>query len=244
MVVGDRLEAGIVEQAAQRRERELVQMARQIEVEPRRAAPHRLGAREVGHRHHEAAAQPQDPVHLGERLARMIEMLEHVPDQHLVEVGARIAGVREIARDREARARIGAARRRLRHLDAVHLEAAIGECAEHDAASAADVEHARARGEAEREEVHVALADPAHGALERAGGTWRRARRSSRRDRDAAIGSEPEHRVEAAEAALAEHHDGGSTPSTAKRARTSVAPHTRHGGASAAAACRARTGDP
>ena len=97
---------------------------------------------------------------------RIVEVLEHVPDHHLVEVRRRIGRVAEARRDPDLGARIGAARGLERDLDAVHLEAAVGERAEDHAAAAAHVEHARTGPQIAREEADVALADPAHQALD------------------------------------------------------------------------------
>ncbi len=160
------LEAGDPQQLEQRIHGEVEQVAWQVEVEPGRPAPTRLGAREVRHRHDQAPARTQDAAHLLERPARIVEVLEDVPDHHLVEALGLVAGVGETGSDADLRTRIRADRRRGVHLHAVHLEAAIGELAQHHAATAAHIEDAAARSERPREEADVPRGHQSHQTLD------------------------------------------------------------------------------
>ena len=93
-------------------------------------------------------------------------MLEDVPDQHLVEEVRLVARGRELWRDADLGARVGPDGRLLADLDAVNLEAAIGQRTQHHTATAADVEHPGARRQRAREEGDVPLAHPAHETLD------------------------------------------------------------------------------
>ena len=168
MVLRLDLEAAVHEQPAQRREREVPEMARQIQMEPGGARPARLQARQIRHRHHQPTPRPQDPVRLQQGALRIVQVFEHVPDHDLVEVRRRVASIGQARRDPDLGARIGAARGLERDLDAVHLEAAVGQRAEDHPAAAAQIEHARARAQIPREEGDVSLAYPAHEALDQA----------------------------------------------------------------------------
>ena len=127
------------------------------------------------------------------------------------------------------------------HLDAVHLQPAVGERAEHDAAAAADVEHARARREPARQEADVARADQTHRPLDqrlelRAGLPVVFVRI------EGADLLRAEHRMEAPEAAaFALDQLRAATPSTSKRGRARLAPHTMQAPVSSAAPERTRT---
>ena len=166
VMLGDHVETRLPQHLAQRGEREMVEMAREVEVKPRGAGPARLRALEVRDGDDHAAARFEDPVHLLERSARVVHVLEDVPDDHLVEGGLLVPRVCDLRRDPDLRPRVGAARRFGADLHAVHLEAPVGQRSEEHAATAADVEHPRAGREVPGEESDVARPDQANEAFD------------------------------------------------------------------------------
>jgi Tol biopolymer transport system component len=166
VMVRGHLVTDVLQQAAKRAERKLVEMPWEVEMEPGRAAPARLGALEVGYRHDQAAPRRENPMHLLEHSPRIREVLEHVPDHDLVEEAVGVSGVRELWGDPDLRAHVGTARGLGAHLDAVHFETAIGERSEDHAAATAHVQHPGLLRKAPREERDVARADRAHQSLD------------------------------------------------------------------------------
>jgi hypothetical protein len=166
VVLGEDFEFQLVEQVAQRTQREVIQVPRQVEMEPRRSRPASLKAREVGHRHHEPPPGLQDTPHLLEGPAGVVHVLENVPDDHLVEMLRRVAGVGESRSDADARARVGSPRGLGADLDAVDLEAAVGQRAQDHPAPTAHVQHARAGLQRAREKRDVSLPHQSNQALD------------------------------------------------------------------------------
>ena len=156
----------LAQQVIQGGEGKLVEVTREVEVEPGRSGKSSLTARKVGHRNDEAPSRLENAVDRGESGTRIFEVFEYVPDDDLVEEGVRIAGVRERGRDADLGARVGPARGPLADLDAVHLEAAIGERAEDDTAPATHVEDTGSPVEPPRQERDVSRAHDAHESLD------------------------------------------------------------------------------
>ena len=90
---GDRLQAVAAQQRVQPLHGEMRAVARDVEVIPARAAGAGLDAGEVRHADDEQAAGAQpagDPL---QRRARVVEVLEHVPQRRRVERAGRDVGV-------------------------------------------------------------------------------------------------------------------------------------------------------
>jgi hypothetical protein len=202
---GGLLEAARRQQPPQGRQREVVEVTRQVEVKPSRPHPARLRARGIRDGHDQPAARAQDPVDLLQGLARIDQVLEHVPHHDLVEIRVRVAGIGQTGGDADARAGIGSARGGLAQLDPVYLETPVRQDAEQHAAPAAHVQHTASRCEPPGEELDVAGAHDAHQPLD------------GRPELDAGasvvlVGIErrdtlgAEHRLEAAQAAAVAYH--------------------------------------
>ena len=144
------------QQGFQRLEGEVVQVPGRIQVEPRRPGPAGLGTRKIGNRHHEPTPGPQDAVGLGEGAPGIRNVLEHVPDHHLVEKRRRVARLGQTRRDAYFRPRIDALGRLHPDLDAVGLETTIGQRTQDHPAATTDVQHARPGRQAAGEERHLA----------------------------------------------------------------------------------------
>src|SRR5580704_7289010 len=93
-------------------------------------------------------------------------MLEHMPDDHLIEVGSRISGFLQIFSKANDGPAIDASRRGGTYLKAVSLEPALSECRKQHAAAAADVEDPRADFQPARERSDVTRSHESHQPLD------------------------------------------------------------------------------
>lgn len=159
-------EAVIAHELLERAQRELIKVSRCVEMEPSGPTPARLQAREVRHRDDQPSTGLEDAMALLDGVHRICDVLEHVPDDHLIERGRLEACVPEASGDPDVRTRIGALGRGLAHLDTEDFEAAIGERAEKHAAPATHVEHAGPLRQAGYEEIDVSPRDRAHEELD------------------------------------------------------------------------------
>jgi hypothetical protein len=139
------LETDFGEQALQRRGRELEEVTREVEVKPRGTGPARLCALEIRDRNHQPTARFESPMQSRERPTWIRQMLEDMPDDHLVEAAVLIARLRDTRCDSDFRPRVGAASRFGADLLAVDLETAVGQFAEQNTTAAADIEDPRPR---------------------------------------------------------------------------------------------------
>jgi hypothetical protein len=151
MVLAARLESAIRNQSIERTQREMKQVSRQVEVKPRRAGPPRLQAREVGNGNDDAPTWPKNAVNFVERLARIRQVLEHMPQDDLVEMRIGILGVPQIICDTNLRSPIGTGRSSRANLESVGFETPVCQRRQQYAASASDIQHPRSANEAARQ---------------------------------------------------------------------------------------------
>ena len=139
---GERLQAAALDQAAQRVAVEVLEVPRQVELEPGRAEEAPVPAAEIGHRNGQQPTGPQQPRCLGHGLGRLVDVLERVVEDDRVEVAVLPGGVGEGAVDRVDAGFAGELRRLLGRLDPRGLPAVAHEDGGEVAGAAADVEQA------------------------------------------------------------------------------------------------------